>query len=1008
MATFHAWLHDVEATDWGVNTYWITPKSGIKAFLPLNAEFFVAKTDLATRKQILNHPEVEAVEEASKYVSIHDWQPTSVLRVLVNPAKIRTTFEDLRKHWKNDLFNADLSIYQQFSFQTGLFPYVYAKIEVKNGRLQENWRHLEQYLQANYRSVPFRTLWMQPFFQEQNFYRGKIQEIHFRDSLWNEEESPIIIAEKSEAATIRKSIDYLNRLDPDILFTSGGDTFLPILAQHATDQGLGYLQMGRGKRRLWSYVRKQTQARGHSYMSYGRVFYSQHGNYLDGGRHHYDVGNSFMWKEGDIDGIHELVRLGCSDPQRIARGTIGTALTAVQMRTAYQRNILIPGRKADSEDFRPAWTMMSDVGGLVFSPKVGFHRNLVELDFLSMYPSIMVNRNVSPDTINCQCCKGKHQQPVPGTNHHICTQRPGLVSLALRNILDRRAYFKSKRKEHPRYERRQKVLKWLLVTCLEENTIVPVKENDVLKFVRIGKYIDDIIQNKTDTNHICLIGVDKNFKTFFNPIKNFFRVKKDNLQLYRIKLETGREITVTGDHLCYVLKNGRFFEKRADRLKLGEFIPVILRSPLINSSNKIDFVTLMLQNASNTDFEYKQEKKQRSQAWVEDVPVIESGLFQLARKVKPTRNPLLTGKERTSRENVLIQLQKIKQRSQKLSPQDRQLLSFIKKLVTGDIGFAKITDITTTTTEGQNVYCFEVSEAYPGFVAGTGGVFSHNSFGYQGYRNARFGRIEAHEAISAYGREALTVTHQIASEYGLEVVAGIVDSIWLKDPDEEPVDPAIIQKIHKQVEHVTQLPLEHAADYHWLVFLPRRHEPTIGVLNRYFGYKTDGSYKIRGIETRQSSAPAFVKKLQFKLLDVLSSARTREEFKKYSLKAKRIMNLYLADLEAGNIPLKDLLVSIRPSRGPDEYVSNTRQALAARQLAAAGVKVEAGVKLSYLIVDAYHPDPTKRVKVAQLLTGKERYDYEEYRKLCIRAYEGLIPPELSQKDLTITDFLTTS
>ena len=171
----------------------------------------------------------------------------------------------------------------------------------------------------------------------------------------------------------------------------------------------------------------------------------------------------------------------------------------------------------------------------------------------------------------------------------------------------------------------------------------------------------------------------------------------------------------------------------------------------------------------------------------------------------------------------------------------------------------------------------------------------------------------------------------------------------------------------------------------------------------YYGLKTDLSYKVRGIEIRQSSAPAFVKKLQLKLLDVLSSARTREDFKKYSLKAKRIMHSCLADLQAGNIPLEDLLVTIRPSRKPDEYVSNTRQALASRQLAAAGVKVEAGVKLSYLILDAHNSDHSKRVKVFQLLTGKERYDYQEYRKLCIRAFEGLIPPEMEKK-LTIDQF----
>ncbi|MHA1995983.1 MAG: DNA polymerase domain-containing protein [Candidatus Hodarchaeales archaeon] len=744
MVSLCAWLHDVAATDWGVNTYWITPTRGIKAFYPLTVEFFLAKTDQETQNRVLSHPEVDAVEEVSKYVSIHDWQASPVLRVRVNPAKIRTAFEDLRKQWGEYLYNADLSIYQQFCFQTGLFPYVYAKINVTNGRLHDDWELLEHYLQADYRTVPFRTLWMQPFFAEQNFSRGPIREIHMRHSLVNQEEEPVVFAEDTETETLRESMMYLNRVDPDILFTSGGDTFFPILAQRATDQGVGYLHPGRGKRRLYSYVRKQNRPRGHSYMSYGRVFYSQHGSYLDGGRHHYDVGNSFMWKEGSIDGIHELVRLGCSDPQRIARATIGTALTAVQMRTAYSRNILIPGRKADSEDFRPASTMMSDVGGLVFSPQVGFHQNLVELDFLSMYPSIMVNRNVSPDTINCSCCTGIQRYPVPETDHYICTQRPGLVSLALKNILDRRAHFKSKRKEHQRYNRKQKVLKWLLV--------------------------------------------------------------------------------------C--------------------------------------------------------------------------------------------------------------------------------------------------------------------------------SFGYQGYRNARFGRIEAHEAISAYGREALTRTNQIAIEYGLQVVAGIVDSIWLKNSDDTPIEQSVIDEICQRIEAEVKLPLEHAANYHWIVFLPRRHEPTIGVLNRYYGLKTDDSYKIRGIEIRQSSSPLFVKKLQRQLLKILSTARTHEEFMECAQKAKRVMRKYLADLKAGTIPLSDLLVTIRPSRGPDEYVSNTRQAIAARQLVAAGVKVEAGVKLSYLILDAYASDPTKRVRVTQLLTGDEKYDYQEYRKLCIRAYEGLIPPEMEQKRLTIEEYLS--
>ena len=208
MTKHRAWLHDISVADWGVNTYWITSKKGVRAFYPLTAEWFLTKTDQETRKQILSHPEVESIEEVSKYKSIHEWKSSPVLRIKVNPAKLRDTFEDLRKYWGDYLFNADLSLFQQFCFQTGLFPYVYAKIEVQNGRLQDNWQLLEQYLQAEYRPVPFQTLWLQPMFTDRNFSRGKIKEIHFRQTLEQDEE-PVVFANKSEGTTIRESIAYL-------------------------------------------------------------------------------------------------------------------------------------------------------------------------------------------------------------------------------------------------------------------------------------------------------------------------------------------------------------------------------------------------------------------------------------------------------------------------------------------------------------------------------------------------------------------------------------------------------------------------------------------------------------------------------------------------------------------------------------------------------------------------------------------------------------------------------
>ncbi len=43
-------------------------------------------------------------------------------------------------------------------------------------------------------------------------------------------------------------------------------------------------------------------------------------------------------------------------------------------------------------------TYIPYVGGLVLSPKPGLHENIAVLDFKSMYPNIMINYNLSPDT----------------------------------------------------------------------------------------------------------------------------------------------------------------------------------------------------------------------------------------------------------------------------------------------------------------------------------------------------------------------------------------------------------------------------------------------------------------------------------------------------------------------------------------------------------------------------------------------------------------------------------
>lgn len=52
-------------------------------------------------------------------------------------------------------------------------------------------------------------------------------------------------------------------------------------------------------------------------------------------------------------------------------------------------------------------------GAEVLSPKAGTYNNVQVLDVASLYPTVMINYNISPDTINCKCCKDVPEARTP-------------------------------------------------------------------------------------------------------------------------------------------------------------------------------------------------------------------------------------------------------------------------------------------------------------------------------------------------------------------------------------------------------------------------------------------------------------------------------------------------------------------------------------------------------------------------------------------------------------------
>ena len=157
-------------------------------------------------------------------------------------------------------------------------------------------------------------------------------------------------------------------------------------------------------------------------------------------------------------------------------------------------------------------------------------------------------------------------------------------------------------------------------------------------------------------------------------------------------------------------------------------------------------------------------------------------------------------------------------------------------------------------------------------------------FGYLGYKNARFGRIEAHEAVTAYGRECLLHAKEIAEN--ARVIGCLHANVDSRRGCKSGVQQKITPEANRQEDYdalldeitrKTQIPIALEGIYRWVAFLPSRQDERMSVANRYFGIFDNGEIKMRGIETRRRDTPPFIVAAQMEMLKVLATAKSRQE-----------------------------------------------------------------------------------------------------------------------------------
>ncbi|WP_458208682.1 type B DNA-directed DNA polymerase [Haladaptatus sp. NG-SE-30] len=253
-------------------------------------------------------------------------------------------------------------------------------------------------------------------------------------------------------------------------------------------------------------------------------------------------------------------------------------------------------------------------------------------------------------------------------------------------------------------------------------------------------------------------------------------------------------------------------------------------------------------------------------------------------------------------------------------------------------------------------------------------------FGYQGFSNAKFGRIECHEAINAYAREILLETKAVLEEHGWRIVHGIVDSVWVTPIEDE--DQTSLSKLVSEISEQVEIRLEHEAHYDWIAFVPLR-DSDAGALTKYFGKVAgEDEYKYRGIECRQRSTPSYIDDAQKALIRAVDACRDPEA-------VCEELRSWVDRLERGAVDPSELVITNRVSKKREDYTQSTRSVAALERAADLGLARAPGQSVSYVVVD-----DSKQSRERVLLASEEvdEYDVGFYRELLVRAAASVLSP----------------
>jgi len=151
-----------------------------------------------------------------------------------------------------------------------------------------------------------------------------------------------------------------------------------------------------------------------------------------------------------IDYVIQISALSGLPPDQVIAAAVGFRVDNYLMMETHNLGQLIPGRTEQP--------IISYKGAIVLEPKVGLHDSVAGLDFSSMYPSLMIKYNISPDTL----ITGKKNDDVfevPEVKHRFRKNPSGFYRIVLTKLIEARKTTKAEVERTPTSDSRYPLLK---------------------------------------------------------------------------------------------------------------------------------------------------------------------------------------------------------------------------------------------------------------------------------------------------------------------------------------------------------------------------------------------------------------------------------------------------------------------------------------------------------------------------------------------------------------------